>query len=126
MHEANTSQEFQKRIGEKLRTLRREAGLSQRDLALKVDVSHQQIQKYERGDNALPLERIQSFAEALGVSPGVLAFPETGLDDVAPKTRLSLGQSELLRLYDAIPDRESRRRLLDLVRTLQVLVKRLI
>ena len=126
MHEAKTSQEFQKLIGGKLRTLRREAGLSQRVLALKVDVSHQQIQKYERGDNALPLERIQSFAEALGVSPGVLAFPEMDLEAAAPKSRLSLGQSELLRLYDAIPDRESRRRLLDLVRTLQLLVKRLI
>lgn len=126
MTEAKTSHEFQKRIGGKLRTLRREAGLSQRDLALKVDVSHQQIQKYERGENALPLERIRTFAEALGVSPGVLAFPETGLDEVAPKSRLSLGQSELLRLYDAIPDRESRRRLLDLVKTLQLLVKRLI
>lgn len=127
MHEAkNSHQEFQKRIGGKLRTLRLEAGLSQRVLALKVDVSHQQIQKYERGDNALPLERIQSFAEALGVAPGILAFPEKDLDDAPPKSRLSLGQSELLRLYDAIPDRESRRRLLDLVRTLHVLVKRLI
>lgn len=91
-----------------------------------MDVSHQQIQKYERGDNALPLERIQPFAEALGVAPGTLAFPEIDLDNAAPKSRLSLGQSELLRLYDAIPDRESRRRLLDLVRTLQLLVKRLI
>lgn len=112
-------------IGNTLRALRHAAGMSQRDLAMKLDLSHQQIQKYERGDNALPLERVQSFAVALGVSPSHLAFPEADGDVVKPRVTLSPDRSELLRLYDSIPDKKSRKGLMDLLRTLGDLVKRL-
>jgi transcriptional regulator with XRE-family HTH domain len=112
-------------MGGKLRTLRREAGLSQRGLAQKLDLSHQQIQKYERGDNALPLQRVKSFAAALGVAPAILAFPE--IDRPVPESAaLSPDRAEFLRLYDTMPDRESRRQLLELFRSLGDLVKRLV
>lgn len=112
-------------IGNTLRELRNAAGLSQRDLAKKLDLSHQQIQKYERGENALPLERVQSFATALGVSPSHLAFPEVDGEVVQPGAVQSPDRSELLRLYDSIPDKKTRKGLLDLLRTLGELVKRL-
>jgi len=119
------NQDFQKSIGGKLRALRREAGLSQRGLALKLDLSHQQIQKYERGDNALPLHRVKSFAAALGVLPAILAFPEIDRKSVDSSLGLSPDRAELLRLYDAMPDRDSRIHLMELIRNLQKLVKRL-
>lgn len=121
--EGNTG-EFQKLIGGKLRALRQEAGLSQRGLALKLDISHQQIQKYERGDNALPLQRVQSFAHALGVSPADLAFPGEDRPGNEPVSKLSPDRAELLRLYDALPDRECRAHLLALVRSLDALLRR--
>jgi transcriptional regulator with XRE-family HTH domain len=124
--EVETRKGIQNSIGDKLRMLRREAGLSQRTLAQKLDLSHQQIQKYERGNNALPLNRVKSFAAALGVEPAILAFPEIDWTPIEPGMALSTDRAELLRLYDAIPDRESRLRLLDLVRTLGGLVKTLI
>ncbi len=125
MSDAENNEDFQKLIGGKLRILRREAGLSQRGLARKLDLSHQQIQKYERGQNALPLERVKSFAAALGVAPGVLAFPEVDWISLEPAMTLSPDRAELLRLYDSIPDRDTRKRLLDLVRTLGGLVRSL-
>jgi len=125
MHGQPNNDDFQKLIGGKLRTLRREAGLSQRALAQKLDLSHQQIQKYERGDNALPLHRVKAFAAALGVSPAILAFPEIDRKSVDSSLGLSPDRAELLRLYDAMPDRESRNHLMELIRTLEKLVKRL-
>lgn len=113
-----SNEDFRKLIGKKLRTLRREAGLSQRDLARKLNLSHQQIQKYERGNNALPLRRIKPFAFALGVAPANLMFPEVGGTDIDSSADLTLEQAELLRLYNELPDLESRRKLLELLRSL--------
>jgi len=118
VHEQGNREDFQKRVGEKLRALRRNAGLSQRELALRLELSHQQIQKYERGENALPLERIRSYAAVLGVSPSSLAFPEDNWMAAEPAPCLSPDRLELLKLYDALPDRESRDRLLDFLRSL--------
>ena len=126
MRGAGNNEEFQRLIGAKLRMLRQEAGLSQRGLAQKLDLSHQQIQKYERGDNALPLQRVKSFADALGVAPAVLAFPEVDRKGNEAPVNLSPDRTELLRLYDNLPDRESRNQLMNLVRSLELLLKRLI
>lgn len=115
--------EFNKSIGKKLRALRREAGLSQRSLAQKMELSHQQIQKYERGDNALPLERVKPFASALGVDAASLVFPEINWRANKPVAILSPDRAELLRLYDALPDRESQKLILDLLRTTVKLMK---
>jgi len=120
-----SNENFRKLIGKQLKTLRREAGLSQRGLAQKLNLSHQQIQKYERGVNALPLRRVKSFAAALGVAPAILMFPEVDRVPVESATGLSPDKAELLRFYDAMPDRESRRRLLDLLRSLGELGKKL-
>ena len=57
-------------IGSKIRTRRKELGLSQEKLAEMIGVSYQQIQKYERGINNLCPEKIQLMAEALRVSIG--------------------------------------------------------
>lgn len=45
-------------IGENLKTLRKEAGLSQPELAALLDVTFQQIQKYEKGRNRLPVTHL--------------------------------------------------------------------
>jgi len=126
MRGVGNHQDFQKLIGGKLRTLRQEAGLSQRSLAQKLDLSHQQIQKYERGDNALPLQRVKSFAHALGVSPADLAFPRDEQQGTEAGAKLSPDRTELLRLYDGLPDRETKNHLMGMVRSLEALLKRLI
>ena len=122
---SNDSEGFKKLLGERLRTFRREAGISQRGLAQMLEISHQQIQKYERGENSLPLERVKAVADALGVAPTVLAFPEIDGLANAPAAHLSRERLELLRLYDAMPDKECRKRLLDLLRIFGELVNRL-
>ena len=72
-------------IGQNLRKIRLVRGLSQEKLALAVNVTFQQIQKYERGTNRISAGNLYHLACALEVS--VLDFYD-GLDYM-PQTLLS-------------------------------------
>ena len=52
-------------IGARLRTRRRQLGLSQSDLADKLGVSFQQVQKYERGANRVAASTLVAASQAL-------------------------------------------------------------
>ena len=54
-------------IGEKLKNLRKKAGYTQEGLSEVIGVSRNQLQKYERGQDALSPERFQQLAAALSV-----------------------------------------------------------
>lgn len=54
-------------VGENLRRLRVDAGLSQTELGRHIGVSFQQIQKYENGRNRLAASRLWECAEVLCV-----------------------------------------------------------
>ena len=66
--------------GQQLRRLRTRLGLTRPDLAKKVAVSSQQIEKYETAENRLSASRMAEFAAALGAQPG---FFFKGLDGAA-------------------------------------------
>ena len=55
-------------VGQRLRALRRAKGLSQSQLAALCELSFQQIQKYEHGDNRISASRLYRLALALDVS----------------------------------------------------------
>src|SRR5947209_16177532 len=54
-------------IGQKLRALRLDRGLSQGDLASEIGVTFQQLQKYEKGANRVSAGRLMRIAAALHV-----------------------------------------------------------
>lgn len=56
-----------KEIGAKIRSRRREMGLSQEQLAELLDVTYQQVQRYENGSNRLSVEKIQLIAAVMVV-----------------------------------------------------------
>ena len=58
-----------KHLGEKLRTLRKQAGWSLQELANKVGMSHQQIHKYELGYTKITITLLYKFSEIFGVTP---------------------------------------------------------
>lgn len=55
-------------IGEKVKKKRKELGISQEELAVRLGVTYQQVQRYENGMNRLNVENIQVIADALDVS----------------------------------------------------------
>lgn len=59
---------LQAAIGEQVRTAREEAGLSQRDLALKMGTSQAAIARLEAGGVGATVTTLQRVAEALGLS----------------------------------------------------------
>jgi len=60
--------EFFVKLGARLADLRREAGLTQADVAAHLDVSQQTINSFERGRRKVPVSALPGLAELLGVS----------------------------------------------------------
>jgi transcriptional regulator with XRE-family HTH domain len=54
-------------VGALVRKRRKDLGISQSDLANSVDLTFQQIQKYERGTNRISASKLHSIAEYLNV-----------------------------------------------------------
>jgi transcriptional regulator with XRE-family HTH domain len=54
-------------IGKRVRTLRLQRGLSQTELGSLIEVTFQQVQKYEKGTNRISAGRLQRMAEVLNV-----------------------------------------------------------
>ena len=65
-----------KKIGLKIKQIRKSWGLSQIELAERIGISFQQIQKYEKGSTRISVMRLQQISEALGVN--ITAFFEEG------------------------------------------------
>jgi transcriptional regulator with XRE-family HTH domain len=108
-------------VGKRIRHRRWMVGMTQQQLADKVGIKFQQIQKYETGMNRVSASRLWDIAEALGVT---IAFFFEGLSDdqraaKTAETDLMADREalDLVRSYYAIPEAQ-RRRLFDLARVL--------
>ena len=106
-------------IGARMRTRRRQLGLSQSELAEKLGVSFQQVQKYERGANRVAASTLVAASLALGTTVAWLVGEEaSGRDDDEDVFRALArpGALEILQAFNAIPDLSARMALLALVR----------
>jgi transcriptional regulator with XRE-family HTH domain len=64
-------------VGTRIRIFRMHRGLSQSDLAEKIGVAFQQVQKYESGANRVGASRLSRIAAALGISIADLFEPSS-------------------------------------------------
>jgi transcriptional regulator with XRE-family HTH domain len=78
-------------IGQRLRMQRKLAGLSQEQLAERLGVTFQQVQKYEKGTNRISASRLFGAARLLSVPVSFffegLATSDTQSENVIPMTR---------------------------------------
>lgn len=118
-------------VGKRIRQRRWMVGVTQQQLADKVGIKFQQIQKYETGMNRVSASRLWDIAQVLGVeiayffdglgqsegqgeeAQAVQAAAPFAIDDIFAE-REAL---ELVRSYYAIPEAQ-RRRLFELARVL--------
>ncbi|MES2985287.1 MAG: helix-turn-helix transcriptional regulator [Pseudomonadota bacterium] len=63
-----TAQDLNSSVGSKVRSLRKILGLSQSDLAQKLNISYQQLQKYETGENNISINKLDDISKALEYS----------------------------------------------------------
>lgn len=92
----------EKAIGELIRHMRKSSGMSQMQLADKIGVSYQQVQKYEKGINKLSLSRLKQISGALGVPVSMFLDEEEPLrvgDSKAAATGLLNEEAKLLMLF---------------------------
>ena len=110
-------------VGKRIRHRRWMVGMTQQQLADRVGIKFQQIQKYETGMNRVSASRLWDIAEAL---PVPVSFFFEGLDEDGGVLQDGVLQGdilsdkealELVRSYYAIPENQ-RRRLFDLARVL--------
>ena len=115
-------------VGKRIRHRRWMVGMTQQQLADRVGIKFQQIQKYETGMNRVSASRLWDIAQALDVSISFF-FEGFESEEVAAEAAMAATQDtrgdlladkealELVRSYYAIPEAQ-RRRLFDLARVL--------
>jgi len=107
-------------VGARLRFRRDLVGMTQKQLADRVGVKFQQIQKYEAGGNRVSASRMWDIAAALGVP---VSYFFEGMDDQplaaadSVYTMADDAETELMRVYRGIPETH-RQKFLDLARLL--------
>lgn len=116
---AETPNPIDVQVGARVRAHREAAGLSQHELSRLIDISFQQIQKYERGQNRISASRLLEIAEQLGVSGAVLLGEALGPQAKDPSGLLETpGALELLQAYKGIRSSAHRQGLLAMARAL--------
>ncbi|MEM6728503.1 MAG: helix-turn-helix transcriptional regulator [Pseudomonadota bacterium] len=109
-------------VGKRIRHRRWMVGMTQQQLAEKVGIKFQQIQKYETGMNRVSASRLWDIAETLTVP---VSFFFVGLDEPEAETpgdqpsdlMADKEAMELVRSYYSMPENQ-RRRLFDLARVM--------
>lgn len=81
-------------VGEKIRTIRKEKGFSQKDLAEKLNIAPGTIQQYERGKRKVTVEKLMDIAFAL----------EVPADRLIPLNRNCLPSESQKQKYQSIAD----------------------
>ncbi|WP_417606718.1 helix-turn-helix domain-containing protein [Primorskyibacter flagellatus] len=109
-------------VGKRIRHRRWLVGMTQQQLAERVGIKFQQIQKYETGANRVSASRLWDIADALEVPVSFffegLETTETESNESAPADILGDKEAlDLVRSYYAIPENQ-RRRLFELARVL--------
>ncbi len=109
-------------VGQRIRIERLSRRMSQTELADRIGVSFQQVQKYEKGLNRVGAGRLTRIAEVLGIP--VRSFFETGTHPAAkhdervasPLDMLAEpGAVRVLRAFTKLPEGPLRRSVLDLL-----------
>ncbi len=107
-----------KHVGDQIYSLRLAQGLSRQQLSKIIDVSHQQLQKYEQGKNRLSIGRLILIAKALGVD---VSYFYEGIDNAPQEEQITQHQRmclEVSRNFMKIKDPKHQEAVNVLVRTL--------
>ncbi len=111
-------------VGKRIRHRRWLVGMTQQNLAERVGIKFQQIQKYETGANRVSASRLWNIADALGVEISFFfegleseSSEKSGADGVPADLMGDKEALDLVRSYYAIPENQ-RRRLFELARVL--------
>lgn len=75
-------QQLRERIGNRIAALRKKAGLTQEELALRAGLQRTHVGRIEAGRYAVTLEVVQAIAEAIGMTVDIIDPRLEGLDQL--------------------------------------------
>jgi len=107
-------------VGARIRLRRKVLGITQSQLAEALDLTFQQVQKYERGVNRVSASVLVKIAKRLECPVSYLLGEEGGgeYEQIAPSVMVTPGAVELLEVYARIGDRRARAALLSVAKAL--------
>ena len=114
---------FYRDLGRNVRTARSAAGKSQSEVAAFLDVTFQQVQKYEKGTNRIPLDRLVSLADFLEV-PLLQFIAPSASDSEFQSLASQFSDKEfhtLMEAWGTMKDRPARAALVNLVKCMAAL-----
>lgn len=106
-------------VGKRIKYLRKYLGLSQEKLGELIGVSYQQIQKYEKGENKINVERLLQISSVLQVPVKTFFEDIQRIEEHPPlyyQKGLAEEEKEIIRYLRLIPDKEFRANLVRLVK----------
>jgi len=103
-------------IGSAIKQRRLALGMSQEKLAEKLDVSYQQVQRYENGSSKLNVENVQNVAEALDIPVTFFFNPDNLLTAELPHPYTSNDEHELLTSFRSIKQLQNKQIVIDVSR----------
>lgn len=118
----------QKIIGQKIKQLRKEHGLTQTKLAEKLGLSYQQIQKYENGESQISVVRLADIAHILQIHITDF-FKESNEITVSEKTKIYITEKRniyrltheegiLIKIFRKIESKKIRQNIVKLIKSI--------
>jgi len=101
-------------VGERVKQRRKLLGMTQTDLGDALDLTFQQVQKYERGANRIGASRLLAIARVLDVP--IEYFFEDMPPEIVAISAAANGRSKAKKLPSFAPDPMAKRETLELVR----------
>lgn len=127
----NSMDPVDRHVGLRVRMRRLTLGLSQEQLALRLGLSFQQVQKYEKGTNRIGASRMQHIAQILQVPPSFFfeglphniadKFPHAPSPSDVSEFATSEDGLALSAAFNRIPSARVRRGIVNLVKDLSEL-----
>jgi transcriptional regulator with XRE-family HTH domain len=116
---------FYRDLGRNIRLTRNAAGRSQEEAAEHIDVSFQQFQKYEKGANRIPVDKLVSLADFLDVPLSKFVGKTDSAANSAVQSLIEEYSGRecqsLLKSFTTINDRRIRSAILNFVRSMAAL-----
>ena len=101
---------FYRDLGRAIRTARVAAGKSQTEVAEHLDITFQQLQKYENGRNRIPVDRLVSLADILRCRSRTFSPSPAAATSLSPCRKISAkGFHALFEAWSASRTSRSRR-----------------
>lgn len=121
-------------VGKRLRARRTMMGLSQEAVAKAVGITFQQVQKYEKGSNAMNARRLYEFSRFMNVpvayffeplengeaawQASAVGFAEGAADTFEHRAVSDRESLEMMKAFKRISEQPVRKRIADLVRAI--------